>query len=348
MDLLRTMLDDGVLEKGAFAIVDGQFGSTGKGLASSVMAEALKGRVKAVTCNAGPNSGHTSYFRDEKIVLCQLPTFAVQSWRRGYRCEAYMNAGSILSMPVLREEIAAYVPANKSLSVHQNAAVVTLDALRAEKQLVDSVGSTGKGTGAALAGKIMRNPSGVFRHIEHTLKGDSVKSYKSATHGPRTIVEVSQGFSLSLNASGFYPFTTSRDCTVAQALADADMHPHDLGHTMMVVRTYPIRVAGNSGPSYDDQEELTWDDLGQTPEITTVTKKVRRVFTWSDHQFVQATRANRPDILFINFMNYLPRDEHSAFVKRVLEWYDFVMARKPLAVLLGHGPKIEDVEQWEL
>jgi adenylosuccinate synthase len=45
----------------------------------------------------------------------------------------------------------------------------------------------------------------------------------------------------------------------------------------VVIRVYPIRVAGNSGPLTG---ETTWEALGLPEEYTTVTKKVRRVGTF--------------------------------------------------------------------
>ena len=54
--------------------------SPGKGLLASWLAERAVAEnipFNGVITSAGPNSGHTSYFGDQKIVLKQLPTFAV-------------------------------------------------------------------------------------------------------------------------------------------------------------------------------------------------------------------------------------------------------------------------------
>lgn len=347
-----------LMNPGFYAVVDGQYGSTGKGLLSSVLAEHLPGEVDIVTSNAGPNSGHTSYYLDEKVVLRQLPTFSVMHQLfHGEMPWTRLNAGAIIEPDCLGAEVMAYVPNRAKLSVSDNAAVVSESSKNAETNMVGLIGSTGKGTGAALAAKVMRQPQAVLAGAFH--EDDRFRPFADEFGSPdydinlnamiedrRTVLaEVSQGFSLSLNAGGFYPFCTSRDCTVGQAMSDAGIHPSFFRDCAMVVRTYPIRVAGNSGPCYNDQQEVSWADVGQTPELTTVTQKVRRIFTWSKQQFMDAVNANRPGVIMVNFMNYLGAgvDHEAWLVENVYRPYYAVMQRNPKLVLLGYGPKNDDV-----
>jgi adenylosuccinate synthase len=330
---------------GAFVLVDGQYGSTGKGLAASVLAEAAGRMFQAVTSNAGPNSGHTSYFGDIKVVLQQLPTFGVINCLQGRHIPMYMNAGAILDLNRLEEEILDYIPDDDLVRIHPAAAVVTSEAKEVESALVGAIGSTGKGTGGALARKVLRDPNAVAQnHPRPFMNFGMMPRYREA----RVFVEVSQGFSLSLNAGGFYPYCTSRDCTVTQALSDARLHPDDLLGSMMVLRTFPIRVAGNSGGCYPDQSEITWADLGVEPEITTVTKKVRRVFTWSDMQFMDAVNVNRPTMLFFNFMNYLPESKWFPWMAEKVGLYRSIMNKNPELVLYGTGPLNGDVKVFHV
>lgn len=79
----------------------------------------------------------------------------------------------------------------------------------------------------------------------------------------------------------------------------------------MVVRTFPIRVAGNSGPLRD---EVDWkyisDRLGRdTLERTTVTKKVRRIGLWDDDLFLKSVQLNAPTQLALTFADYLNPDD---------------------------------------
>jgi adenylosuccinate synthase len=325
----------------AFFLVDGQYGSTGKGLAASVLAEAACDVFDAVTSNAGPNSGHTYYSKDCKVVLQQLPTFGVVSQAFGKRLPIYLNAGAVIDEARLNHELNCLIHKN-CVSVHPYAAKVDSTTRSSEESLVDAVGSTGKGTGAAIARKVMRDPKAVFGHGR--TQAFPPLGILMPNRYRRIFVEVSQGYSLSLNAGGFYPYCTSRDCTVAQAMLDAGLHPDHYAASMMVVRTFPIRVAGNSGPCYTDQEEVSWEQLGVEPETTTVTRKVRRVFTWSNQQFIEALHANRPDMLFFNFMNYLPRETRHQWIGDKMAIYRRVLKRSPTLVLLGYGPRNEDVD----
>ena len=181
--------------------------------------------------------------------------------------------------------------------------------------------------------------------------------------GAAVLAEVPQGFSLSLN-SPFYPHTTSRDCTVGQALSDAGVHPHFYGNTMLVLRTYPIRVGnikidngtgldpdekeiGYSGGAYPGQRELTWEELGQTPEITTVTKRVRRVFEFSKQQVREAMAATRPTHVFLAFCDYLKtEDQQQLLFKTIYQAAQAVGIDEGLQWAFGYGPSTDDVKPW--
>lgn len=348
-DTKDAIIKTGLLSgKGATVLMDGQFGSTGKGLLAAVIAEASEGRIDTVTSSAGPNSGHTSYFGDEKIILTQLPTAGVHLHKLGYSgTRIQMNAGSVLTPAKLIQEVRdhAYHP---SVAIHPTAAVVgDMDLEYEQKNLVGLIGSTGKGTGAAMTRKILRHSGAVAKN---NVALDSLKKGTYPTRAQSVFVEVSQGHSLGIN-QGFYPFCTSRDCGVQQGLADAGVHPKDYRGSFMSLRTYPIRVAGNSGPVYPDQKELSWEGLGFEPELTTVTQKVRRIFTWSGAQFREAIEVNQPDVLFLNFCNYISEDPKSDAIanfvhEKLFLPYCLVLGRRPSLILTGHGPRNADVRVW--
>jgi adenylosuccinate synthase len=149
-----------------------------------------------------------------------------------------------------------------------------------------------------------------------------------------------------------YPYVTSRDITVSAALNDAGLHPSALGKILMSVRTCPIRVGnirdehgkeiGYSGPCYPDQKELTWKELDQEPELTTVTKRIRRIFNWSPLQYQKALGVLRPDFTFINFVNYLKSEEQfNHFMYAVNEAE--ITAKHQTKKIFGIGPNVEDV-----
>lgn len=323
-------------EPGAYVLVDGQYGSTGKGLLAAILAEYGYQQFSHVTTNAGPNSGHTAYspLTGRKIVTQQIPVAGVIGYTLGGdRIEVRLNAGAIIDPSILIREQQQF---GTPVRIHPHAACISAEDVEAENIGAPSrIASTGKGVGSALARKTMRDPTAV---VNCSYPHGFAWNWKQDV----VFVETAQGFSLGIN-SGFYPATTSRECTVQQALSDAHIPARRLRKVAACYRTYPIRVGntavGNSGGCYTDQQETTWEDLGLEPELTTVTKRVRRVFTWSRQQFRHSVRVNEPDLIFINFMNYLRPDQEKAFLEQLDEDYRHVMGRSPETILVGYGPR---------
>lgn len=87
--------------------------------------------------------------------------------------------------------------------------------------------------------------------------------------------------------------------------------------TLTTIKTvYPDALGvvklGSSGPVYDDQKELSWDEVTaragapeSLEEKTSLTKRVRRVFDRSRLQIRNSTMACMPNVLSINFVNYI-------------------------------------------
>lgn len=338
---------------GAHVIVDGQFGSTGKGaLAAWLASESVNQGVEfaASVYSGGPNSGHTYYDpHGVKHVNKQLPSFACALSDHGINIPVYLSGGAVINLDTLFEEAIRYPMLD--IYVHPQAAVVTGAAKRLESGgSIAAVASTGSGTGGALIQKIMRDPAAVWKYGGEAMPNTPANVHTGTlpigiTYAERVAVEVAQGFSLGIH-SDFYPKVTSRECTVMQGLADARIPADHMGRCYMSVRTYPIRVgntaAGDSGGWYPDQVEVSWEDLEQEPELTTVTKRVRRIATWSDQQFMEALAANAPDFVFCNFMNYLKGDADGDFRRRIagarndhFKWFDTIW---------GYGPLVSDIK----
>lgn len=323
----------------ASVIVGGQFGSEAKGLAAAIVARTDReyGRDNfplICTTNAGAQAGHTTILEDgTKFVCYHLPTLGVMTTS----CKIYLNAGSIIDPELLAREIIDVGTATgegaeslrRRIVVHPRAAIINTRHKDIESGaylggLADGkttqIGSTMKGVGAALTDKIMRNPLAIAKHSLDPQIVDQIRvhdlNYYLSHERAAVTVEIPQGTGLSLNASMFYPHCTSRDCWVGAGLTDAGINPHFLGQVLMVQRTYPIRVGhiyddqgvmiGDSGPFYRDSREIGWEDLpGIEPERTTVTKRVRRIATWSAMQYREAIRLNHPSIVLTTFVNYM-------------------------------------------
>ena len=287
-------------------VVGGQFGSEAKGHVAAQLAARYNADLAIRT--GGPNAGHTVYApfgengpEGERQVhkLRQLPTAAVSS----PRTTLAIAAGGLVDSDLLFEE--ARATGARRVLVDRSATMLQSKHRRSEEEDPEMQwGSTKEGIGAARADRIHRTAvtAGDFwpevvpvgEGAELVLTDVAEMARNAIGWGGTVLVEAAQGYGLGLHTK-YYPKTTSADCRAIDALADIGLSPwsDELRHAQLeiwvVVRPYPIRVAGESGPLAG---ETSWEDLGLPQERTTVTNKVRRVGQW-DHDLVRdAIRAN--------------------------------------------------------
>ena len=333
----------------------GQWGSEGKGGAVAYMAKTLCEQHRMfdiVTTNNGVQSGHTSVHSGVTRVAFHLPTAPLIAATYGFFPLVYLNAGAIINPDVLEQELRD-LKFSGDLLIHPNAAIVT-EACRLAEMKRDSaqtkIASTRKGVGEALARKVLRYDMLAKGHpftkqFVNRLDLNSIMSL-----GKSVLVEIPQGIGLSLD-SQFYPYCTSRNCTVGQAMADAGIHPNFYGASLLVLRTFPIRVGsiieagaelGTSGGHYPDQREVSWNELKQKPEITTVTKRVRRVFSFSFEQMHEAMALTRPTHVHLTFCDYQD-EEANRKLKQEITRTALNLNLTPPEILCHYGPSTADV-----
>lgn len=349
-------MDFKYIRKGKCSVlVDGQFGSTGKGLLAAYLASQPQNKVDFATTNAAANAGHWTKFKNpNKTNFCcfHLPTFGVIQ----KDTKIYLNAGSIINPELLFDEMYHCGVLEERVTIHPNASIIyqeDIDAEMEDQSQATKISSTRKGVGQALSNKVRRTAklakdNGDVGHMVEDLNLNMMMSEMDA----RVSMEVPQGYSLSINGP-FYPYCTSRNCTVASGLNDANVHPAFLGQVAMANRTFPIRVGsipklGYSGDVYPDQHEIDFKTLGVEEELTTVTQRVRRIFTWSNYQMADAILDNRPSIYFLNFCNYTDAETVIKLTESIQEMsYSILSVHQQM--LHGWGPNIEDVKQvpWE-
>lgn len=340
-------------------VMDLQFGSTGKGLLAGWLV--MNSNYDTIMTAWGPNAGHTLIDAEgRKFVHIMLANGIVgPSVRR-----VMVGPGSVLDLDILHREIAEcrdILDQNlTTIYIHPHAAVVTDEDRAEEQQKMTAIGSTKKGVGAAMCSKIARQPGRptVARDFKNhrvftdlglpvVLLNDAQQWMEVYDMAHQILIEGAQGFGLSIH-HGFYPYTTSRDVTPLQIMADCGVRFNDarLANVFGTARTYPIRVAnrfddhgnqvGTSGPCFPDQQEINWSDLGMDPELTTVTKLPRRLFTYSAQQMDFAFDVCSPSSVFLNFVNYIT-DRHM-----FCRINDHIMQHMSL-VIYGTGPTIKNV-----
>jgi adenylosuccinate synthase len=121
--------------------------------------------------------------------------------------------------------------------------------------------------------------------------------------GGDVIVEGSQGFALSLLHGPDYPYVTSRDTTAAGFAMEVGLSPRHIEKIVMVIRTFPIRVGGTSGPFAN---EISWEEIRNIsgapavhPEYTSVTQRLRRVAQFDLGAIKIACKYNYPTSLAV-------------------------------------------------
>lgn len=359
-----------VLKRGKLnVIMDAQAGSSGKGkLAAYIMDKQLDDWDFA--CNAFfPNAGHWVRLSEnpEDCFFYQTLNSCAWMFNRKYNKKVwgkmmFIGPGAIIELPALLREIEENGVTPRNLKISPLAVILQDKDAAFERGEVDfdgnpfkhegtmKHGSTCHGVGAANARRVLRRSDLVTAADVQSL-GEYISENVSAeitdrlSHGQTGILELAQGYQLSILNERFFPHTTSRNVTVAQGLSDMFLPPSVLGNVILNYRTFPIRInskkyisnidgrhltldevnsgiphtvyEGNSGGWYPDQHEISWEQLTEESgsdapimEVTSVTKLPRRVATFSTMNLLESIAFNHPPtnsevFLSINFANYV-------------------------------------------
>jgi len=322
MRLSRYEAFEKIAESPIFIVLGGAFGSEAKGAYIAWMADPnnpnnlqrTTGRSHlSVVRTGGPQAGHCVIYKEKVYAMRQVPCGWVNP-----DAMLYMGPGSLIDVEVMLQEIKMVEEATGQslkyrLMIDRHATIVEEKHREAEHDLVKGIGSTGEGVGAAQADKVMRRAK-VAKDVEELKQyiGDVGAELREQVRGGRTtvLIESTQGWGLSLNGS-FYPTCTSRDINPGQVLSDSGL-PSNFQHSVvLIMRTFPIRVAGPSGPM---SEEVTWEQLAEQsggyikPEKTTVTKRIRRIAKWNPELARMAVEATNADAIVLTFFDYVRPD----------------------------------------
>lgn len=306
----------------ATVIVGGQFGSEGKGKVAQFWASRTSAR--AAVRVGGSNSGHTTIETAAagRCVLRQLPTAAVLS-----DVVCVLAAGSYIDPEILLREVREVELPPERLVIDPNAMLITAHDIEVEQRggLIAGIGSTGSGTGAAVARRISRvsrdQLAAGHPDLQPYLASSTELLRDLIDRGERVVLEGTQGFGLSILHSPHYPKTTSRDTTAAGVVAETGLSPLDVDEVVLVARAFPIRVAGDSGPF--GAPEIDWGTVAAEgghaealAEFTSVTGRLRRVARFDPQIVREAIRVNRPSAIVLNHVDYLDANSDGALTEK--------------------------------
>lgn len=295
-------------------VVGGQFGSEGKGKVCAYLA--LTDGVEYMVRCGGPNSGHTVELSGYRYQLRQVPAGFVNP-----RTRLLIAAGALVDPRVFLKEVDLCGLTRDRIGIDRNAGVIEGgDGIREHAlDLQRRLGSTGVGVGSAVARRALREPD--FRQAaDHPDLKPFVTSVSDELNagvraGKSVVVEGTQGYGLSLYHADQWPFRTSRDTTAHSFLGEVGLGARN-HEVILAVRTYPIRVAGQSGPL---PNEITWGDVqreSRSPhaiaEFTTTTNKLRRVARFDCSVVERAVIANDPTQIALHGADYIDYENRSA------------------------------------
>lgn len=338
-----------------WVVVGGQYGSEGKGKVSAFIT--LKENIDICVRCGGPNSGHTFVHEDGKNkILRQLPTGYVNP-----RTRLLIPAGALIDPLIVKNEMDSFGIEASRVGIDRKCFIIRDSDREMERGLGlrERLSSTLCGVGAAVSRRVLRGADaklardvvGEYPWLADLLTDVSDEVNRAIDRDQKVLIEGTQGFGLSLYHSDFYPRTTSRDTSAAGFLSEVGVSPRLVTEIVLVFRTFPIRVAGaQAGPLRD---EITWEKLREESgyphditEMTSVTKKIRRIGRFDCELARRATLMNRPTRIAINGLDYLDYDNYG--VRRVASLTDraskFISElERDLAVplqYLGVGPSL--------
>lgn len=246
----------------------GQWGSEAKGLITAKLVNTLKADICVRTGTV--NAGHTIYYKGKPYAMQQLPV----GWVRP-GCLLVLGAGAYIHPEILLREI-AWVREATGEDVRERLIIDHRAGIHlpyhtdrsASSGRHHTMGATGKGCSEAVIDKIHGRGEpgslGLFFDYARDARGAYLGSFafadcssllnKAYDRGEVIVIEGTQGTMLDLHL-GPWPYTTHKQCQAANWLAECGLSPSLPIEVVMVMRTYPIRVAGNSGPM---PGEISW------------------------------------------------------------------------------------------
>ena len=304
-------------------LVGGQYGSEGKGN----IADYLSPEYGVLMRVGGPNAGHKVY---------EEPPYTHISLPCGTRREVdgqdlLIGPGAVIEPMKLLSEIRDCEVEPDRLTLDEQAVIICpQDRKWEEENLKEEIGSTAQGVGRATARRVMnrfqdgracklaKDLGPEYRELQRYLGSTSERLEKAYARGEKILLEGTQGTGLSI-FHGDYPTVTSRDTTVSGCLSEAGIGPRRVNRIVLVCRTYPIRVGGQSG---EFSKEIDWNTVSKRSgisldelvkhEVGSVSGTQRRVGEFDWKMLRRACHLNSPTDVALTFVDYLHKKNREA------------------------------------
>jgi len=281
-------IDDLVANKQIIAVVCNQWGDTGKGKFSDLLAAQWADVIARGT--GGNNAGHTTVVHGKQRIFHLIPAGII------YDAQGKVNIlgnGMVIDLAVLCSELDALDSEGTSynhLMISQDAAVilpwhVEEDQRKYASQAGGGIGTTGRGIGPCYGDKVLRRgifmcdlynkdrlakkleklksvyPKGcsvndVMAYVERYaprlrqfIRDTVTEMHNFVRQGKKVLLEGAQGLLLSIE-HGTYPFVTSSDCSVNGTATGVGLPARAIDLALGIVKfPYMTRVGGGPFPT---------------------------------------------------------------------------------------------------
>ena len=296
-------------------LVGGQYGSEGKGN----IADYLSPEYKVLMRVGGPNAGHKVY-EDPPYTHYSLPC----GTRNDESQTLLIGPGAVIEPGWLLKEIRDCEVEAGRLIVDEQAVLISAEDQKWEREHLErEIGSTARGVGKATARRVTdrfrdarrcmlaKDVGREFNELKPYLGATAERLEKAYARGEKILLEGTQGTGLSM-FHGDYPSVTSRDTTVSGCLSEAGIGPRRVNRIVLVCRTYPIRVGGESGSFSREIDWATVAERSRIPveelhdhEVGSVSGTRRRVGEFDWEMLRRACHLNSPTDVALTFADYL-------------------------------------------
>lgn len=253
-------------------LLDATYGSSSKGQVVTAIAD--KYRPEILMANHSTSASHTVMDREtkEEFVFKALPSASfLNKIRSDYEPLVVMSPSSGFQIDQLIKE-AKYCNLKKSQIIIPSRAVV----ITSEHQKMEAgtngtlhLGSTMSGQSYAFSEKMTRQPNTKLAKdypelAEYAIVLPDTEYFPAflaeLVKGNTILAEMPQGFPLSIDYGPEYPYSTFRNISPSQFLADVGLHTDYLGSVIANVRSMPIRVSNRFRNNSMDDVTLELSD----------------------------------------------------------------------------------------
>lgn len=286
---------------GATIVVDALWGDSGKGKVAAFLSHREQAGL-CVRAGIGTNAGHSVYLEPgaDPIRTRQLPLGFLRPETR-----VAIGSGVAVDPEVLLDEVRRYDLAERVM-VDGRCPVITADHRRREREdghLIETVGSTGSGSGMAQADFVLRRAQQARRTPALApFIGDVALDANRCAREGGVIVECSQGTLLSLALSDDYPFVTSGNCTAVAAADDVGLSWQLIAGVVMVVKAVPSRVGAGPLPAELSRAEIERRGIAEYGVVTGRARRKAAEIPWDLLRY--AAMLNGPTEIALTFCDH--------------------------------------------